>query len=288
MSCETAVEDELAAFFVEDVLGLSSDEEELKMPTSVRAASQGTTLKVAAAAAADCSDCDSSPAPLSHNAVPHVDCNGEEGRKPHPPWAKYMSNPDDAEYEVDLEESDGAADTDEGTLVSQLATVDGVERDVLLHGSWLRHQRYHDEMKFANHRFIQFELQGRALVLEQNWRLGKGGMFWDASFMAAEHLARHPPRCLPPSYWRVGADSRRPHILELGCGPGLLGISLATRSGADVTLTDVGSIVPLATANAARHQEVKLEDFFVWNICTTLLSPEGCHLDSDHHATRRL
>jgi hypothetical protein len=61
-----------------------------------------------------------------------------------------------------------------------------------------------------------------------------------------------PPRCPslhPRSPPPPGRLPRRARVLELGCGPGLPGIAAAAALGADVTLTDLPGVLPLARAN---------------------------------------
>ena len=146
---------------------------------------------------------------------------------------------------------------------------DPTEVSALLYSSWLGHQRYHDDYKFANERFILYEYpadnQAAAgaprVLLEQNSRIGKGGLTWDAAFMLSEHLLQHPPVACGGSGGGWTAESRaaaaagpdRPWVVELGCGPGLAGLALAAVFPVDMTLTDVGPVVPLAAANASRN-----------------------------------
>jgi hypothetical protein len=94
---------------------------------------------------------------------------------------------------------------------------------VLDYEEWLRGgQRYHDDYKHVDYRYIDFGCGGwggsrggdragapdrRPLIVRQDKSLGKGGFCWDAAYVLGEYLAKLPV-----------ANAR---VVELGSGTGL-------------------------------------------------------------------
>ena len=114
------------------------------------------------------------------------------------------------------------------------------------YASWLAHQEYYDDLRFANEALIvyDFGLNNTPVTIAQNRHVGKGGIVWDASYMLADHLITQ--KCTTPGT----------NVLELGAGTGLAGIALAAVGGCAVTLTDRAELVPLMIDNLERNQDV--------------------------------
>lgn len=127
---------------------------------------------------------------------------------------------------------------------------------VLDYGSYLAHQRYHDDLKHGDVRYMDFgavsnvngEDCGR-LVVEQRKRLGKGGLVWDAGFVLGEHVIANEAE------WNgMGGDaSDPPRIVELGAGTGLTGLMLAKATRSDVLVTDLPELEGLMRDNVNRN-----------------------------------
>eukprot|EP00746_Dinoflagellata_sp_MGD_P145035 gnl/MRDRNA2_/MRDRNA2_77708_c0_seq1.p1 gnl/MRDRNA2_/MRDRNA2_77708_c0~~gnl/MRDRNA2_/MRDRNA2_77708_c0_seq1.p1 ORF type:complete len:353 (-),score=63.51 gnl/MRDRNA2_/MRDRNA2_77708_c0_seq1:284-1342(-) len=160
------------------------------------------------------------------------------------PWWKRMVRL--AMMEIEAEATD-ATDAGEEVLMKlekRRVNIRGSEQDVVLYRSWLAHQRIHDDMRFANERFLQYDIPDtRPVIVEQQASLGKGGLSWDAAFVLAEQVLHEAKAAT--------AEGHRPVIVELGCGVGLPGLVLATADslGADVFCTDRGEIVSLCMRN---------------------------------------
>lgn len=80
---------------------------------------------------------------------------------------------------------------------------------ILNYASYLSHQRYHDDLKHVDYRFIDFGSALSTMIIEQDKCLGKGGFCWDAAHILGDYLASE--QCL-----RRGST-----VIELGCGTGL-------------------------------------------------------------------
>ena len=148
----------------------------------------------------------------------------------------------------------GGEDEDDSLLVvsRQNRILRGEECEVVLYSSWLADQRTHDDMRFANARFLQYDVPGcsQPLLVEQNFRLGKGGMAWDAAFILAEYLLQGECASL---------DNRPAVVVELGCGIGTAGLALAMapQRAVDVFLTDIGKVLRICRRNVElNHSEI--------------------------------
>jgi hypothetical protein len=160
--------------------------------------------------------------------------------------------------EVEHGETSAAEEEDEDEEEDLLARVcrrkrmiRGKECEVTLHSSWLADQRTHDDMRFANDRFLQYNVPGcsQPLVVEQNFRLGKGGVGWDAAFILAEHLFQ-----TPDTKREAGT---RTTVVELGSGLGTAGLALAVSpeyGATDVFLTDLDTVLRICRRNVELNQ----------------------------------
>lgn len=117
---------------------------------------------------------------------------------------------------------------------------------VITYDSYLQHQRYYDDLKHINHRYIRYSFfheTSYELVIEQDKTLGKGGLCWDAAFILGEHLLATCPDKL------VGKQ-----IVELGCGTGLAGMMVGKAvHQASVALTDLPNLMDLLQRNVQRN-----------------------------------
>jgi hypothetical protein len=118
-----------------------------------------------------------------------------------------------------------------------------VPQDTLRYETFLKDQRYHDDLKHINYKFVDFgEINGKQLVVEQDRSLGKGGLIWDAGFILGEHVIRE-------TYWRSNNTSS---IVELGAGTGITGLMVASAfPEIHVEITDLPQLMPLLEKNCA-------------------------------------
>ncbi|EJK69718.1 hypothetical protein THAOC_08997 [Thalassiosira oceanica] len=126
---------------------------------------------------------------------------------------------------------------------------------VLSYDTYLDHQRYHDDMKHVDVKYMDFgglrnssgEDCGR-LVVEQCKACGKGGYVWDAGYILGDHVIAREDE------WRGSvAASSRPRVLELGAGTGVVGLMLAKAVECDVVVTDLPELLGLMERNVRRN-----------------------------------
>lgn len=141
-------------------------------------------------------------------------------------------------------------------LEDVVTTVPGTKDKVLDYGSYLAHQRYYDDLKHIDMRYIDYgpispndsEGEGSRLVVEQRKELGKGGVCWDAAFMLGEHVISKE------SEWNsASADGGAPRVVELGAGTGLCGLMVAKASRCRVEITDLPELAGLMSDNVRRN-----------------------------------
>ena len=128
--------------------------------------------------------------------------------------------------------------------VTRLSTGD----TVLCYESFLANQRYYDDLKHVDHRFIdygKFNTQSRPLVVEQDKSLGKGGLCWDAAFILGEYIIDR---------FEKEETEKSISAIELGSGTGLAGLIAAkVVPRATVLLTDLPELMPLLMRNVIRN-----------------------------------
>jgi len=113
----------------------------------------------------------------------------------------------------------------------------------------------YDDYRFASHRLLRCDIAPDAsYFVRQNFRLGKGGLLWDAALLLSRYLYRYPSKA--SSGERFPPESPRPTCVELGAGVGLPGI-VAASIGYVTVLTDIRKLVPLMDANIELQQRVR-------------------------------
>ncbi|KAL7577597.1 hypothetical protein ACA910_015120 [Epithemia clementina (nom. ined.)] len=157
---------------------------------------------------------------------------------------------------------------------------------ILEYQSYLSHQRYYDDLKHIDYKFIDFgrircadrsdkhttsitpnaEHTNNALVIEQDKSLGKGGLCWDAAFCLGEHLIQTQDEWLTPLLFQEPSSDHNTtsddnkqllSVIELGCGTGLCGMMVAKGvPGVSVSLTDLPSLLPIMNRNMWRNFEL--------------------------------
>ena len=176
----------------------------------------------------------------------------------------------------EMERADEAArqekpSADEDDLVDNGSTgathddTSSVAEYIVDYSSFLRHQSFYDDLKHVDYKFIDYGTiaspspsqsetkESLTLVVEQDKRLGKGGLCWDAAFCLGEHLI---------DIHQTWNDLREKNVhdlssltvVELGCGTGLAGLLLA-KAVPDlcVSLTDLPPLMPLLNRNIQRN-----------------------------------
>ena len=127
---------------------------------------------------------------------------------------------------------------------------------ILRYDSYLRHQRYYDDLKHVDYHYIDYgdiHRAGGHLVIRQQKSLGKGGICWDAAFILAEHLIACQEE------WKVekrgldknsnGSDTPQTTLCELGAGTGLSGFMVAKACQSHVFVTDLPELLDLMKEN---------------------------------------
>eukprot|EP00282_Hemiselmis_andersenii_P015141 CAMPEP_0114157062 /NCGR_PEP_ID=MMETSP0043_2-20121206/26409_1 /TAXON_ID=464988 /ORGANISM="Hemiselmis andersenii, Strain CCMP644" /LENGTH=173 /DNA_ID=CAMNT_0001252581 /DNA_START=113 /DNA_END=631 /DNA_ORIENTATION=+ len=102
-----------------------------------------------------------------------------------------------------------------------------------------------DETTGGEYLGIRFLVGGKPLLLDKQVTVDTdshtektAGSVWDCSLVLAKYLEKHRERLL-----------RGKHVLELGSGQGVVGISCALAGAVKVTLTDVAAALPALEAN---------------------------------------
>ncbi len=97
----------------------------------------------------------------------------------------------------------------------------------------------------GDHRSTTFSLRGKSFTMqEQPSSHNHGLVVWDSAKAILEYFDFNP---------RVLSSLHGKRILELGSGTGLVGIALSNIVGAEVTLTDLPSVLSSLKANAASN-----------------------------------
>ena len=131
---------------------------------------------------------------------------------------------------------------------------------VLDYNSYLAHQRYYDDLKHIDIKYIDFgnitnaanngdDSDGGRLIVEQQKRLGKGGFCWNAGFILGEHVIAHEGE------WNANNHVQHtpPRVVELGAGTGLTGLMIAKATKSHVVITDLPELKELMNDNIRRN-----------------------------------
>lgn len=160
-----------------------------------------------------------------------------------------------AEAELQAAEEEEKKEEEDIVQIDEDYTIDFKEENdsktkpvkVLRYNQYLQHQRYHDDYKQVNYKFIDFgnvtdpTSDYNKLVIQQDRSLGKGGLIWDAAFCLGEYLMFHHSDLL-----------KNKSILELGAGTGMLGCWLAKalhNQGCHIVATDLPLLSDLMKKN---------------------------------------
>ena len=104
----------------------------------------------------------------------------------------------------------------------------------------IEHDQVFDDYRYANYQCLCFtDLCPSAIRITQDFRLGKGGILWDASYVMTRYLSL--------------LDLSGKTILELGAGTALPSI-LCGIKGAVVYATDISPALSLTHLNTANNQ----------------------------------
>ncbi|GAX22985.1 hypothetical protein FisN_15Hh119 [Fistulifera solaris] len=133
-------------------------------------------------------------------------------------------------------------------------------QQIFIYETFLADQRYYDDSKHINYKYIDYGTLGtsRPLVMEQDHRLGKGGLCWDAAFILGEYVE---------SVWKNHPLLPNKTFIELGSGTGLAGLMVAKALDVHVTMTDLPELMPLLQRNIARNlpdEDTKELDEVYW------------------------
>ena len=158
--------------------------------------------------------------------------------------------------ELELQDEAERATQDDSSCESHDASVvvtTSAGQSIFLYETFLAHQRYYDDSKHINYKYMHYGTLGTStpLVMEQDHRLGKGGLCWDAAFILGEYveLVLKGNPLLPSKTF-----------IELGSGTGLAGLMVAKALNVHVTMTDLPELMPLLQRNIARNLPRKDSD----------------------------
>lgn len=98
-----------------------------------------------------------------------------------------------------------------------------------------------DDYRYANYKELTLvDLATQPIRITQDFRLGKGGILWDAAYLLSKYI--------------LSFDLAGKKVLELGAGCGLCSIVAAT-AGADVWATDIQPALQLTYKNRDLNAE---------------------------------
>uniref|UniRef100_A0A7S0AYW1 Calmodulin-lysine N-methyltransferase n=1 Tax=Minutocellus polymorphus TaxID=265543 RepID=A0A7S0AYW1_9STRA len=172
---------------------------------------------------------------------------------------RMMAEQDEAErVAVQSNVSSGTSDCSPALEQDEYETLPTSGGSKLLHyDSYLRHQRYHDDLKHVDYHYIDYgdcggsQQAGGRLVIRQQKDLGKGGICWDAAFILAEHLiaCEEEWKKVDPNN-DSDCNATQTTLCELGAGTGLAGFMIAKACrDSRVFVTDLPELLDLMKAN---------------------------------------
>lgn len=99
-----------------------------------------------------------------------------------------------------------------------------------------------DDYRYANYKQLAFQnLAEQTIIIEQDFRIGKGGILWDSSYVLTKFISDLP--------------LENKTILELGAGTALPSI-LAAHKGARMYTTDIKQALNLTNRNVILNQSM--------------------------------
>lgn len=106
-----------------------------------------------------------------------------------------------------------------------------------------------DDYRYSNIEILIFdEFTENPINLHQSFRLGKGGIFWDSSFVMAKYIQN--------------IDFNHKTILELGAGTALPSL-LALNRGGTVVATDIQPVLNLTLKNFEENASFTQRSWYV-------------------------
>jgi len=117
----------------------------------------------------------------------------------------------------------------------------------------MREKNIFDDMRNANYKAVCFnfeEIPEKQIVLLQDFGYGKGGIFWDGSYLLVKYFLDME------TSWKNKevSDPSKVKILELGAGTALPTIVLGTLGYSSIA-TDLPSLVPFVEKNVYENLE---------------------------------
>lgn len=113
----------------------------------------------------------------------------------------------------------------------------------------IKEKNLFDDYRNANLKYLYFELEefpNKPIVVSQDFRLQKGGIFWDGSYLLSKYfLSLEPPA-------KDGGPEKPLRILELGGATSLPSI-IAGYAGHKVISTDLEYLIPFMEENVYRN-----------------------------------
>ena len=102
-----------------------------------------------------------------------------------------------------------------------------------------------EDYRFSNFKLLTFSdlVPGKVIKVCQDWRLGKGGLFWDSSYVMARILFDH----LESEQRHQGAGIQSKVLVELGASTMLPCLAAASKypNSLKCFATDVKKVMPL-------------------------------------------
>lgn len=141
---------------------------------------------------------------------------------------------------------------------------------LLRYESFLSNQRYYDDYKHVDNKFIDYSVPALSLptttttttpesadinaegplfqnhlIIEQDKTLGKGGFCWDCAHILGDFIIQ--------KYHAMPLDFAGKTVIELGTGTGLCGLMIAKAVDVHVSVTDLPQLLPLLKRNVVRN-----------------------------------
>ena len=147
-------------------------------------------------------------------------------------------------------------------LQDEIHILPNTNERMLNYNSYLKHQRYYDDLKHADMKYIDYGNMmnskgedGGQLIIEQRKSLGKGGLCWDAAYCLGEFVINREDE------WNIQVDEKKmTRVVELGAGTGLCGLMIAKSVKCQIEITDLPELQRLMSDNVERNFSTASED----------------------------